>query len=453
MEFLTSPFAAVRVRLCMVWAALVAIPTLLARTVPALLGGEGTIKQRATKVFAASENQRLIFSVLRLMLPNLVVSAKLVAAYENTGTAIVSRAEDVTEVLDREADFAVVYEPKMRAITGGENFFLGMQDSAEYQRDVSNMRLAVRRTDVSDILVPLAAARAAEIVAAAQGTIDVPADLTRRLPAILVGAYFGTPGPSEAAMIDWTSKLFWYLFIDLAGEQRITDNALAAAKDFCNYLDATIATSKAAPSTDNDIITRCLAMQAAGLPGMDDLGIRNNLFGLLIGFVPTISKACVQALNVLLDRPEALAGAQAAARADNDALLGAHIFEALRFDPINPVIYRRAVNETTIARSTLRARTIPKGTMVMAANLSAMFDPLRLTDPDAFRTDRPWGHYILWGYGMHTCFGAHINHAIMPQILKPLLKLNGLRRVPGPQGQIDGAGTPFPAHMVLAFDR
>ncbi len=453
MEFLTSPIAACRVRLCMVWAALVAVPTLLARSVPALLGGDGTIKQRASKVFAASANQRLIFSILRLAAPNLVLSAKLVAAYENTGTAIVSRAEDVTEVLDREADFAVVYEPKMRAITGGENFFLGMQDSAEYQRDVSNMRLAVRRTDVSEILVPLAAARAHDIVAAAQGTIDVPADLTRRLPAILAGIYFGTPGPSEAAMIDWTSKLFWYLFIDLAGEQRITDDAMAAAKEFCAYLDASIAARKANAAASDDILTRCLTMQAAGLPGMDDLGIRNNLFGLLIGFVPTISKACVQALNVLLDQPAALAGAQAAARADNDALLGAHIFEALRFDPINPVIYRRAVNETTIARSTLRARTIPKGTMVMAANLSAMFDPLRLTSPDAFRTDRPWNHYILWGYGMHTCFGAHINHAIMPQILKPLLKLNNLRRAPGPTGQINGGGTPFPQHMVLAFDR
>ena len=37
---------------------------------------------------------------------------------------------------------------------------------------------------------------------------------------------------------------------------------------------------------------------------------------------------------------------------------GRHAFEALRFDPINPVIYRRAVNETTIARSTLPGRVM-----------------------------------------------------------------------------------------------
>ena len=452
MGLLTSLFAAIRIRLGMLWAAFAALPMVIGAILPVLFSGPGTLAERLLKTAAATSNQRQVFAFLRLVLPNLVLSAQFVKAYPNTGTAIVSRAEDVIEVLEREADFEVVYEPKMRAITGGENFFLGMQDSAEYQRDISNMRLVVRRTDVADILVPLAAARSAEIVGAAQGIIDVPAELTRRLPAMLVGAYFGTPGPSEPEIIDWTSKLFWYLFIDLAGNETITANAMTSARAFCAYLDTTIAARKTAPPVD-DIIGRCLAMQAAGLPGMDDLGIRNNLFGLLIGFVPTISKACVQALNVLLDQPAALASAQAAARADNDPLLAAHIFEALRFDPINPIIYRRAVRDTILARSTLRARTIPKGTMVLAANLSAMFDPLRVDNPDAFRTDRPWENYILWGYGMHTCFGAHINHAIMPQILKPLLKRTNLRRVPGAAGQIDTAGTPFPQHMTVAFDR
>ena len=463
MAFLTSLFAAIRVRLCMLWAAVAALPMLIGAILPVLFRGPGTLTERLVKQAAATPSQRQVFAFLRLALPNLVLSIQFVKAYESTGTAIVSRAEDVIEVLDREADFEVVYEPKMRAITGGENFFLGMQDSAAYQRDVSNMRVTVRRSDVADILVPLAAARAAAIVAVAEGQIDVPGELTRRLPAILVGAYFGTPGPGnpalgeeasgELAIIDWTAKLFWYLFIDLAGDEHITGDALAAARDFCAYLDVTIAARKTSPAQADDILARCLAMQEAGLPGMDDRAIRNNLFGLLIGFVPTLSKAGVQALNGLLDRPAALAGAQAAARADNDALLGAYIFEALRFDPINPVIYRRATRETIIARGTLRARTIPKGTMVMAANLSAMFDPLRVDAPDEFRIDRPWGIYLLWGYGMHTCFGAHINRAILPQILKPLLKLNNLRRAPGAAGQIDAGGTPFPQHMILRFDR
>jgi cytochrome P450 len=169
----------------------------------------------------------------------------------------------------------------------------------------------------------------------------------------------------------------------------------------------------------------------------------------VIGLVPTLSKAAVHALNQLLDRPEALAMAQAAARAGDDAKLAAVVFEALRFDPVNPIIYRRAVRDTEIARGTRRALRVPKGSMVLAANLSSMFDPLAMESPDAFRADRPWGDYMLWGYGMHTCFGAQINHAVVPAMLKPLLAREGLRRA----GPVDNAGTPFPRHFGVTFDR
>jgi cytochrome P450 len=267
-----------------------------------------------------------------------------------------------------------------------------------------------------------------------------------------LGAYFGAPGPSQPAMIDWTTTLFWYLFIDLNADPTLDAKAKAAAADFRAYLDQAIAARKAQPTTADDVLNRCLAMQAAGLPGMDDLGIRNNLIGLMIGEVPTTSKAAIQALDQLLDRPKALAAAHAAAIADDDAALSALVFEAMRFNPVNPLIYRRAVVDTVVAANTLRACKIPKSTMVLAANLSAMFDPLKLCAPGQFRTDRPWDHYILWGYGLHTCFGAHINRVAIPALLKPLLRKPGLRRAPGSAGQIDVGGTPFPVHMVLEFD-
>ncbi len=430
-----------RIRLAMAWAALVAVAVLA----PRLVSGD------RVATLAASENQRHVFALLRAVLPNIVLGRRFVMAYDNTGTAIVTRHTDVTEVLEREADFAVVYEPKMRAITGGENFFLGMQDSPAYTRDVSNMRLVVRRDDVPDILVPLVARLSSEIVAAAPGRIDVAAELTRRVPARLVAAYFGTPGPSEGAMIDWTTRMFWYLFVDLAGVESIREGGLNAAAAMRAYLDSAIAERHAHPTEADDVLNRCLVLQRAGTPGMDDLGIRNNLIGLLIGLVPTLSKASVQALAVLLDRPEALAGAQAAARANDDAGLTAFVMEAFRFDPINPVIYRRAARDSEIARGTLRARQIPKGTMVLASNLSAMFDPLAVAAPDAFRTDRPARDYMLWGYGMHACFGGHINRALMPQMLKPVLKLKGLRRAAGAAGRVQGS--PFPENLVLDFDR
>jgi cytochrome P450 len=419
----------------------------------AILAAKGDgFKAKAVAAIQEPRMQRIALRPLRAFLPNLVLSRQFIAAYPNTGTAIVTRYQDVIEVLDRNGDFEVVYEPKMRAITGGENFFLGMQDTAQYARDVSNMRLAMRRDDVTAIVAPLARGLAERILAKASGRIDVPQDLTLPVPTAIVTDYFGIANAKADDLVAWATLMFWYLFVDLAGDPAVGRKALEGAAACRAAIDAAIAARKASGETKDDVLGRCLVLQKAGLPGMDDLGIRNNLIGLVIGAIPTISKACVQALDQLLDRPDALASAQAAARAGDDALLAAHVFEAFRFNPINPLIYRRAACDTKIAAGTLRARNIPKGCMVLAFNLSAMFDPLRIEAPESFRTDRPWDEYILWGYGMHLCFGAYINRAVMPAILKPLLAKSGLRRAAGDAGRIDSGGTPFPQHFCVEWD-
>ncbi|MCI0598104.1 MAG: cytochrome P450 [Beijerinckiaceae bacterium] len=396
--------------------------------------------------------QRLGFRALRAFLPNIRVPWTFITAYPNSGTALVVRRDDVIELLDRHADFEVVFEPKMRAITGGENFFLGMQDTALYTRDVSNMRLAVRRDDVALLVEPLARGLAERLVAGKAGRIDVPPELSLPVPAAIVTEYLGVTGAPDTDLIEWATLMFRYLFADLQGDPQLEREALAAASACCETIDAAIAKRKSSGGAKDDVLGRCLAMQQAGLPGMDDLGIRNNFIGLVIGAIPTISRAAVQVLDELLKRPEAFASAQKAARDGDDVLFAAHVFEAFRFNPINPVIFRRASRDTKIAAGSFRARRIPKGTMVLAANLSAMFDPLKIASPESFRTDRPWGDYILWGYGMHGCFGAHINRAVIPAILKPLFIKPGLRRAAGEAGQIDTGGTQFPKHFVAEWN-
>jgi cytochrome P450 len=427
---------------------------LLRLLLPALAAGGGTLKSRLLERLTSIEGQRLVLGVLRVFWANLVIGKPLVKSYPNSGTVLVTRFVDVCEVLNREAHFAVVYEPRMRRITDGANFFLGMQDSAEYQHDVSIMRLAARREDVAAIIVPFVAERAEAVVAGAGDRIDVPAVLTLPVIAQMTGRYFGTPGPGEAdsreqALIEWTSIMFWYLFNDLGADPAVEARAMAAADACRSYLDRCIAERKATPTADEDVLDRCLDLQRAGTLGFDDRAIRDNLIGLIIGAIPTLSKAAVQALDQLLDRPDQLAAAQEAARRGDDETLGRVLLEALRFNPVNPVIYRRALKDTSIAAGTLRARRIPQGSMVFAANLAAMFDPWRLEEPKRFRTDRPWDHYILWGLGLHTCFGAHINRAGIPVLLRPLLARGSLKRVEGIGGRIDTGGTPFPAHFSV----
>ncbi|PPD45506.1 MAG: cytochrome [Methylocystis sp.] len=454
MSFFNNIFALVKNH-ALIWAhAAISLVALVRIFYGALRKGQGPLKARLAPELRKNSTAIHIFTVLRAVLPNLVLSKVLVKSYENTGTAFVTRAEDVIEVLDREADFAVVYGSRMRKLTdrenfsNGENFFLGMQNSAEYQHDVSIMRLIMAREDVKTIIEPLARREAERLAAEHPDRIDLPPELTTRVPAAIVRDYFGVAAPEEDKLIAWSTVLFWWLFAELAADPAVEARAKDCAQKLCACVDEAVARRKASGEKKDDLLGRALALQASR-PEFTDLAIRNNLVGIIIGAIPTLSKASVCALDVLFSKPEALSGARAAAQAGDDAALGAYIFEALRFNPINPVIYRRANHDVTIAASTLRARRIKKGTMVFAANLSAMFDPLKVDDPRAFRTDRPWGDYILWGYGFHECFGAYINHAVLPVMLRPILARENLR----PAGEIDGGDTPpFPQHFTVVSD-
>ena len=74
---------------------------------------------------------RLAFTFLRIFLPILKFK----------GSVIITRFDDVEEVFSRPNAFGVTYAEKMGVVTNGGNFFLGMNDTATYERDVSNMRL------------------------------------------------------------------------------------------------------------------------------------------------------------------------------------------------------------------------------------------------------------------------------------------------------------------------
>jgi cytochrome P450 len=388
---------------------------------------------------SALADPRPIFALLRRLQPILVVR----------DLALVTRYDDVQEVLGRDDVFDVPYAEKMELITSGENFFLGMRNTPRYTRDSSNMRIAVRRDDVGSLVAPLVQRTAEEIVAHAGAPLDIVKDLTLVVPARMVAAYFGTPGPSERDLIAWTSVLFQFLFFDQKGDAALRARAVTASAALNAYLDGAIAERKARPTGNGDVLDRCLALQRAGVPGMRDLDIRNDLAGLIIGAIPTTGTTTALIVDELLRRPAELAAARAAAAAGDDARLGAYVFEAMRFNPMTPGIFRTANQDYTVARGTLRATTIAAGTTVVAATESAMFDAHRVEEPESFRVDRPGYAYMHWGHGLHACFGQYINGVQITQIVKALL-LRDVRRAPGEAGLLKKDG-PYAGSLSVAF--
>ncbi len=391
----------------------------------------------------AKENPRKTFGILRKVKPILHLKSK--------NLVLVTRYDDVREVLAQDDVFHVTYGPKMTALGDGRNFFLGMQNSAPYERDVSSMRVAAARAHVAERIVPFVDRQAADIVAAADGRIDLVQDLARTVATRTVVDYFGTPGPSEKEQSDGAHTMFRFLFIDPEEDPDLRARALQAGADTRTYLEKVIADRKAEGGSHDDVLERCLDMQAAGVAGMDDVGIRNNLLGLIVGAIPTTALCVTFAMEELLHRPAELTGARAAASADDDPTLAKYVFEALRFRPIAPGLLRITSQDYVLSKGNRRATTIPAGTAVLALTSSAMFDERDLDEPDEFRIDRPEYHYLHYGHGMHTCFGQYINDEQIPRILKPLLKRSNLRRAAGSEGELAMDG-PFPSRLVIEFD-
>lgn len=384
--------------------------------------------------------------------------------------ALVTRYDDVQDVMLRDEFFNVTYQARMENVTGGQNFFLGMRDTPQYTRDASIMRLAMRRDDVPTRVTGFVSREAERIMAAAPGKIDVIAQLGKVVPTLWVGDYFGTPGWDQGQFAEAASRMFAYLFFPPdADADKI---ALESARTTCNYLDQTIAVRKAAraqrrvaavPGADgssaidgadagpDDLIERLLAMQETGMPGTTDLDIRNNLIGMIIGAIPTTSKCTVLCLDYLLSHPDLLAGAQAAARADDDALVYQYVLESIRLNPFGPGLLRRCAKDYVLGAGGWRSTTIKAGTTVFVCLQSAMLDGRKIDSPNEFRLGRPSDNYMHWGYGMHTCSGQYVNAVQIPQIVKAVLKRKNLRRASGSAGQIQVEGA-FPAHWTLEFD-
>jgi cytochrome P450 len=366
------------------------------------------------------------------------------------GTLVTSRYDDVREVFQNDALFAVPYKEKLDVIMGGEPFFLSMPDTPAYHAGANAMRKVVQPEDVGARLAPACQEMAARIVAEGNGRLEVVDALVRRVTFDLLGDYFGVPKPPEGDLRVWGTRLFEFQFADGGNDPALRAEVDQIAPALRAHIDAEIQKRRAAPAKD-DVMGRCLAFQAAGEPGFSDVEIRTSLMGFIVGGPPQPPMVVPQALEQLLRRPEALAAAQKAARDEDDILLAGYVFEAMRFDPLAPALPRVAVADGKIAAGTPRERKVKKGANVMAALASAMMDERQVPEPRRFDPMREPPEFMHFGSGHHTCFGIHINKAILPGMLKPLLKRPNLRRAPGKAGHLSKRG-PFSHALHVEYD-
>lgn len=361
---------------------------------------------------------------------------------------LVARWADVMEILSLPTVFTVdFYKPKMG------DFMLAQDETPVNTRDKGVMHAMLSRDDLPRVRA-LVAQLAGQALDAADGRIEIVSQLSRLTPLRIVQQYFGLAGADEE-MLRWSYANQLDQFNNLPFDARADADAVhQAAEDtrgelralLTSLIPARIQEIKAGQDRD-DVLCRVLRTQfpkSVGF-GMDRVVI--NVGGLLIGAIETTSEAVVNALVELFRRPSVLAAAQEAALADDPAAFDGFVWEALRFTPIVAFMFRKAVSDHVLARGTPRQTAIAAGTAVLPLSGSAMFDPDWVDDPDSFKPTRPSQTYLHFGWGHHACLGRYVASVMVPEIVRQVLRRPECR----PCGDVDFAGTPFPASYRIEY--
>lgn len=362
-------------------------------------------------------------------------------------TYAVTRYDDVVEIFADDGAFGVPYKAKLDLLMNGQPFILGMADGPDHRAAIAALRGVVRVDDLPS-LSRRVEAQATAIIADASGRIEVVDALVRRVSFDLFGAYLGVPPPARGDLRVWGTRLFEYQFV--SSDAPLVAEVKEIAPALRGHIQAEIERRRAAPDKQDDVLGRCLDRQAQGNAWFTDANIRTALIGLIVGGPPQPPMVVPQALEQLLRRPDALAGALAAARANEDDALYGFVLEAMRFDPLGPGLPRVALRPCTIAPGTRRRTDVPAGATVLACFQSAMMDERRVADPKRFDPRREPGDYLHFGHGVHECFGRHINRATLHLMLKPLLAQPSLRRAPGKTGHLRKNGA-FAESLTVEF--
>lgn len=397
---------------------------------------------------------------------------------------LVSKYADVIDLLQMPKIFTVdLYKPKMGVTATDPGYLMAHDDDAIHYREKSLMQGMLNRNDLPRIRA-LVERASKDILTNANGNIDIVYNYCRMVPAILVQEYFGLDNVDKKDLIEWS---FWNQYdvfhnqpFDLNTPEHtkyITDNHDRVTVALSNYikkelleklamvkLDQTknllligwrilkgigyLIAGKKAPILKDDVFSRMLRTSFADQVEFDLVRVGVNAGGLLIGSIETTSQAVSQVIEFFIKQPELLAKAKAAAQQTDKKAFDNIIWEALRYVPISPYMFRQTSQEYSLAKGSDYETKIPAKTNVIVLTQSAMFDSFANTNADEFNPDRTFYHNFNFGFGPHDCLGKYVGMEMIPEMVRQVLLLPNLRAT----APVDYKNGPFPESYPLAWN-
>ncbi len=330
------------------------------------------------------------------------------------------------------------YRGRIRALTGGKDFALGMPANRAHARQRRTIETLLYGGDGPDggLLPALPTDRSVDLLARV---------VWPRLVDLAEG-FFGIAVPDTLSDIaigdalgDTASGRFrhnygggWNRFFDLDRDDPEDRHAIKAA----NLASAVRRMGIYVIGFSESETIRGRALEAAEtfrgwLVG--DAGNEAVFQGLAVAACGTLEKASAAVIHRVMSDPRAAAVARRGPDGDpaDPAQLEALVLEALRLDPVLPVFERDSTAATTLAGT-----AIPADARITLLAFAALRDPARFgADADLFSIDRDpaCDGEMVFGSGAHLCSGDRFAVRFLVQLLQDLLSGYDLIPAAGPE--------------------
>ncbi|AZB65403.1 cytochrome P450 [Cereibacter sphaeroides] len=370
---------------------------------------------------------------------------------------MITRATDVLAILGQPSLYSV--RANRRSMDPAVGPFMLARDETDLNWQEKGLMQALLRWEdlpharaIAEEVSQDAIARASDAGGAAPRLDIVPA-IARAVPLAIVQRFFGFDAPAEA-MLRWSFATQHGMFRNAPFDADVLARCHAAGQEMRAWLEPFLAGKRAAGSCGgDDTVSRLIEISSLPAAGLSADRVLSNVCGLLVGAIETSAQAIVQIVDQFLEHGDWRAAALAADAAGDLAGFDAHVFEALRFNPITTIQFRHLEQDRVLGEGTAYATPAKAGTVLAVCTGSAMFDPALMPDPERFDATRPPNSYLHFGMGHHECLGGHVARVSIPEAVRQILRLPGLARAAGGAGVIDFAGGPFPEHLTVTWSR
>lgn len=270
---------------------------------------------------------------------------------------------------------------------------------------------------------------------AAKGEADFVRDFGIPLPVAMIASQIGMTGDDLDKVKRWSDA-----FVDRLGRMIPKERELECAREvveFQHFVKAKIDERRA--NRTDDLLSDLVYAEVDGERPLEDAEILSIMQQLMVAGNETTTSALAGGLLQLIENPDQMAKAVAAADEGNERAIINLVEEVLRTESPTAGMWRMVLKETELG-----GVKIPKGAMVQLRYAAANRDPAKYPDPDRFDIERANARsHLAFGKGIHMCVGNMLSRKEMAVAYTELLTRLADFRV------ADGHVPSWPPNMLL----